>query len=130
MLVAWDASREAARALQQAMPFLRNAAQVEIAVFDTGSDNHLALDAGAADPVVYLERHGVKATLSVHKVERRRSRHRRHEVGEALLTVAADMQADLLVMGAYGHSRLRETILGGVTRTVFEAMTTPVLITH
>jgi nucleotide-binding universal stress UspA family protein len=55
---------------------------------------------------------------------------RRGDIGEALLSQAADLSADLLVMGAYGHSRLRETILGGVTRTVLQSMTIPVLMAH
>ena len=87
-------------------------------------------DAAAADPRPYLARHGVTAALSVHTVDGRRGAHRRHEVGDALLSLAAKVSADLLVMGAYGHSRVRETILGGVTRTVFEAMTLPVLMAH
>jgi len=55
---------------------------------------------------------------------------RRGDIGDALLSQAADLSADLLVMGAYGHSRLRETILGGVTRTVLHSMTIPVLMAH
>lgn len=126
VLVSWDASREAARALQLALPLLRGAAAVDIAVFDTGSGKRTADDAIAADPLPYLARHGIKAALALHKLDPRR----RNEVGEALLSLAADKAADLLVMGAYGHSRMRETILGGVTRTVFESMTLPVLMAH
>lgn len=130
VLVSWDASREAARALQLALPFLQRAEQVEIAVFEASSSNQVVADTSAADPRPYLARHGVRANLSVHVVDGKRGPHRRHEVGEALLSAGTDAGADLLVMGAYGHSRMRETILGGVTRTVFEAMTVPVLMAH
>lgn len=130
VLVSWDASKEAARALASALPLLARAEAVTIAVFDTRAGSALVADATAADPLPWLARHGIKATLSVHVVEGRRGAHRRHEVGDALLSLAADLGADVLVMGAYGHSRFRETILGGVTRTVFEAMTIPVLMAH
>jgi nucleotide-binding universal stress UspA family protein len=130
ILVSWDASKEAARALTAALPMLAQAEAVTIAVFDTGTDSAMVADALAADPVPMLARHGIKAELALHTVEARRGPHRRHEVGDALLSLADEVGADLLVMGAYGHSRFRETILGGVTRTVFDAMTIPVLMAH
>ena len=130
ILVSWDGGREAARALQLALPLLKDADQVSIAVFEVASSAHLADDALAADPRPWLARHGVQAELSVHAVEQHRMLNRRHEVGERLLSVALDRSADLLVMGAYGHSRFRESILGGVTKTVLEAMTLPVLMAH
>lgn len=130
VLVAWDASKEAARALLLALPFLRQAATVRIAVFDRAPGGRTVAEAAAADPLPFLARHGIAAELSVHALDGRRGRPRRHEVGDALLSLAADLSADLLVMGAYGHSRMRETILGGVTRTVFESMTIPVLMAH
>lgn len=130
ILVSWDASKEAARALAAALPLLARAGSVAIAVFNSGSDSAQVADALAADPVPWLARHGIKAELTLHTVESKRGPHRRHEVGEALLSLAAEAGADLLVMGAYGHSRFRETILGGVTRTVFDAMTIPVLMAH
>ena len=130
ILVSWDGGREAARALQLALPLLKTADQVSIAVFEVASSAHLADDALAADPRPWLARHGVKAELSVHAVEQHRMLNRRHEVGERLLSVAVDAAADLLVMGAYGHSRFRESILGGVTKTVLESMTLPVLMAH
>ena len=129
VLVSWDASREAARALQLAIPLMARADSVTIAVFDTRSGNRTVADASAADPVRYLARHGIEAALTVVPVEQKRG-HRRHEVGDALLTLASGRAADLLVMGAYGHSRFRETILGGATRTVLEGMTIPVLMAH
>jgi nucleotide-binding universal stress UspA family protein len=123
VLVAWDGGREAARALQLALPLLQMAEQVDIAVIDTGPD--AVAEARAADPLPYLERHGIKARMAVHALGGKR-----HAVGNALLRVAADGGADVLVMGAYGHSRMRETILGGVTRTIFEEMRLPVLMVH
>lgn len=130
VLVSWDGGREAARALQLALPMLQRAAQVSIAVFEVSSDEHTALDALAADPRPWLARHGVKADLSVYAVDHHLRLNRRHEVGERLLSLAADGGADLLVMGAHGHSRIRESLLGGVTRTVLESMTVPVLLAH
>ncbi len=127
VLVAWDASTEAARALLLALPLLRQAAAVKIAVFDHASGARASAAAAAADPLPWLARHGIEAGLSVHTLDGKRGR---HDVGEALLSLATDVSADLLVMGAYGHSRMRETILGGVTRTVFESMTIPVLMAH
>lgn len=130
VLAAWDASAEAARALLLALPLLRRAGTLRIAVFDHPSGARTVAEAAAADPRPWLARHGIQAELSVHALDGTRGRHRRHEVGDALLSLATDLSADLLVMGAYGHSRMRETILGGVTRTVFESMTIPVLMAH
>jgi nucleotide-binding universal stress UspA family protein len=130
ILVSWDGGREAARALQQALPLLKGAEQVLVAVFEVASAEHAVADALAADPRPWLARHGVKATLAVHAIEHQRRLNRRHEVGERLLSLASDVGADLLVMGAYGHSRFRESLLGGVTRTVLEAMTLPVFMAH
>lgn len=126
VLVCWDGGKEAARALAMALPLLKSAHQVRLAVFDPGGASRTAQDALAANPVEWLARHGVTAMLTVHKIDSRR----RHAVGEALLAKASEHAADLLVMGAYGHSRLRETILGGVTRTVLEEMALPVLMVH
>lgn len=130
VLVAWDASREAGRALQGALPLLLEAERVSIAVFDDGPGGHTMLDAGSADPLPFLARHGVRATLEVHAAGGWRARIGRDSIGEALLVQAADEGASLLVMGAYGHSRVRETILGSVTRTVLATMALPVLLEH
>ena len=130
ILVSWDGGREAARALQLALPLLQRADHVSIAVFEVASAAHTVEDALASDPRPWLARHGITAELTVHAVEQHRMLNRRHEVGERLLSVASEGGADLLVMGAYGHSRFRESILGGVTRTVLDAMTIPVLMAH
>ena len=130
ILVSWDGGREAARALQLALPLLKDADEVTIAVFEVTSAEHTVADALAADPRPWLARHGVKASLAVHAIDHQRRLNRRHEVGERLLSLAGEIHADLLVMGAYGHSRFRESLLGGVTRTVLESMNLPVLMAH
>lgn len=130
VLVAWDGGREAARAIQLALPLLKDADAVHIGIFEVPSAAHTVDDALAADPRPWLARHGIKADLALHAVDQHRMLNRRHEVGERLLAVAGETGADVLVMGAYGHSRFRESILGGVTKTVLESMTIPVLMAH
>lgn len=117
ILVAWNGSAEAARALNAALPFLRQAERVTVAAFRPA-------DEPAADPALlpYLKRHGVEATLL--------SESPGLAGGEPLLSLVADQAADLLVMGGYGRARLSELLLGGVTRTVLESMTVPVLMAH
>lgn len=129
VLVAWDASREAGRALAGALPILRQADVVELVVCEAESEEGVTRDVRMADPLPFLAHHGVKATLRVHAVAGG-GRFHRNVVGEALLSVAAARKFDLLVMGAYAHSRLRETFLGGVTRTVLARMNLPVLLEH
>lgn len=129
ILVAWDASREAGRALASAVPLLRQADLVELVVCATDPSGRVARDVQMADPLPYLARHGVRAALRHHTLAGGGLFHR-DVVGAALLSVAADDGFDLLVMGAYAHSRLRETFLGGVTRTVLAQMTLPVLLEH
>jgi len=99
-------------------------------VFELASDQQRLADAIAADPRPWLARHGIDAELAVHAVDHHLRLSRKNEVGERLLAVAADSGADMLVMGAYGHSRFREAVLGGVTRTVLEGMAIPVLMAH
>lgn len=130
VLVAWDGGREAARALQLALPLLKGADEVDIAVFEVTSDEQKVADALTADPRPWLARHGITASLAIHPVKHHLRLNRRHEVGERLLALATEGKADLLVMGAYGRSRLRESLVGGVTRTVLQGMTLPVLMGH
>lgn len=123
-LVAWDGSRAASRALTDALPLLRASAKVTVAVFQP---NHLNGTHGiepGADLARYLARHDV--TVEVQQKTCGAS----GDVGNALLSLAADGAADLLVMGAYGHQRWRELVLGGVTRRVLQSMTLPVLMAH
>ena len=118
VLVAWNGSVQAVRALGAALPFLRRADSVTVATFDTPDE-----PAGPDHDIVpYLKRHGVDAALVAGST--------RLDVGECLLSLVADRNADLLVMGGYGRTRLRELLLGGVTRTILRAMTVPVLLAH
>jgi nucleotide-binding universal stress UspA family protein len=123
VLVAWNASREAARALNDALPLLLNAKQVTVLAINPqrGVGGHG--DVPAADISLHLARHGLKAEAA-HTVARDIAD------GEALLSYAADIGADLIVAGAYGHSRARELVFGGVTRTLIAEMTAPVLFSH
>jgi len=125
VLVAWNGGREATRALTDAIPLLRAADQVRVMVFNpkkNGNGNGNGRLPGA-DIGLYLARHGIKVEVSVQSSED-------VDVGNQILSRVADLGVDLVVMGAYGHSRLREMILGGVTRTVIESMTAPVLMSH
>ncbi|MGH7063669.1 MAG: universal stress protein, partial [Stellaceae bacterium] len=123
VLVGWDASREATRAVSDAMPLLEAADQVTVLAIDPegGPSGHGELP--GADISLHLARHGVKAAIE-------RTVSADVPVGDVLLSRAADLGADLLVMGAYGHSRARELLLGGATRTVLSSMTLPVLMSH
>lgn len=123
ILVAWNAGREAARAVTDALPLLTRAMEVQVVAFDPergGADHG---EEPGADIGLYLTRHGVKVTVA-------RQVGAGLNVGEQILSRAADISADLIVMGAYGHSRTRELILGGATRTLLESMTVPVLMSH
>jgi nucleotide-binding universal stress UspA family protein len=118
-LVAWNGSLEAAKAVTAALPLLRRAGQATLAVFGDGAG--LGQQPGA-DIALYLARHDVKVEV-VHRPQP-------VDAGHAILSLAGDLGADLLVMGAYGHSRLREMVLGGATRTILASATLPVLMAH
>ncbi|MFL5266167.1 MAG: universal stress protein [Stellaceae bacterium] len=123
VVIAWNSAREAARAVHDAMPLLIAAEAVTVLTIDPreGPQGHGELP--GADISLHLARHGVKA-----QVERTVSADL--PVGEVLLSRLADLGADLLVMGAYGHSRMRELLLGGATRSLLQSMTVPVLMSH
>jgi nucleotide-binding universal stress UspA family protein len=123
VLIAWNASREAARATADAMPLLKSAEAVTVMAVDPQSDPHGQGDLPGADIALHLARHGVKAQIE-------RTVSAGVPIGETLLSRAADLDADLLVMGAYGHSRVRELLLGGATRSILASMTIPVLMSH
>jgi nucleotide-binding universal stress UspA family protein len=123
VLVAWNGSREAARAVADAMPLLAAATSVTLLAVDPQPEPGAEGGLPGADIAVHLARHGVKA-----QVERTVSSD--VPIGEVLLSRAADLGADLLVMGAYGHSRVRELLLGGATRSILASMTIPVLMAH
>lgn len=130
ILAAWNASREAGRALQDALPLLRRADSVTVAIIDAGAHPRDVGDPPGAEVLAWLERHGVLATLALAQGERPGLLKRPGNVGEQLLVLAAERDCDLLVMGAYGHSRMRETLLGGVTRSMLDAATLPLLMSH
>jgi nucleotide-binding universal stress UspA family protein len=120
VLLAWKPTREAARAVAGAMPLLQRARSVHIVGWSAGASEH---EADPPDLAGYLRAHGVEARLVVHAAAPA-------EVGEGLLSLAADVDADLLVMGCYGHSRALEWALGGASRTILRSMTLPVLMAH
>jgi len=124
VMLAWDASMEASRAVAGALPFLRRAELVQVAVFDPGSRGAAHGEQPGADIALYLARHGVAVEVSQQVTAER------IDTGNALLSAAADFNADMLVMGCYGHSRLREVLLGGVSHTIFRSMTLPTLMGH
>jgi nucleotide-binding universal stress UspA family protein len=123
VLLCWNASREAARAASDALPFLTAADQVIVLAVNpkTSGKGHGAEP--GADAAAWLARHGVKVTVQ-------RDVAPDADVGEVILSRAADHGADLIVMGIYGHSRLREMVLGGASRTLLGSMTVPVLMAH
>ena len=123
VLVAWNASRAATRAVNDAMPLLAGAETVTVLCVDPDEDRRAHGEVPGMDIAVHLARHGVKA-----RVETTMSGG--IGVGNTLLSRASDIGADLLVMGAYGHARVRELLLGGATRTILESMTLPVLMAH
>ena len=120
VLVAWDSGVSATRAVVNAIPLLKRADIVEVVVFNAEDRGDAHGDIPGADIALYLARHGIKVD-----VIRQRTR---IDVGNSLLSMAADLGSDMLVMGCYGHSRFREILLGGVTRTMLESMTIPVLM--
>jgi nucleotide-binding universal stress UspA family protein len=123
VLLCWNASREAARAAADAMPFLRSADEVIVLVIEPNGARLAHGQEPGADVATWLARHGVKVRVQ-HDIAPD------VDVGNAILSRAADYGADLIVMGIYGHSRLREMVLGGVSRTLLSSMTLPVLMSH
>ena len=117
VLVAWKETREAARAVSAALPWLKRAAQVHVVAYGARIEDSLrALER-------YLVAQGISAALHSGGAED-------SDMGNALLSRAVDLSADMLVMGSYGHSRAREWVLGGATRTILQSMTIPVLMAH
>jgi nucleotide-binding universal stress UspA family protein len=121
VLVCWDGGRTAARAIGDAIPFLTRANAVDVVIVATepGKGDEIS----GADMGRHLARHGLK-------VEVKRIVAPDIDVANAILSYAADSSADFMVMGGYGHSRLREFILGGATRRILQSMTVPVLMSH
>ena len=123
VLLCWNSSREAARAAADALPFLTAAEKVIVLVINpTASAEGHGAEPGA-DAAAWLTRHGVKVTVQ-------RDVAPDADVGSVILSRAADHDADLIVMGIYGHSRMREMVLGGASRTLLGSMTVPVFMSH
>ncbi|MGI9449441.1 MAG: universal stress protein [Geminicoccaceae bacterium] len=123
VMVAWNASREAARAVRDAMPLLERSQSVDLVIFRPNSSQSAHGELPGADIALHLTRHGID--VDVQQLDGTDI-----DVGNALLSHIADRGSDLLVMGGYGHSRLREFVLGGATRTILRSMTLPVLMAH
>jgi len=124
VLVAWDGSREAGMALRDALPLLARASVVTLLSLHKTDEAEDADTEALLIPqtIAWLQRHGIQATARQQAVC--------GSLADALLSSAARMEADLVVMGGYGHARLREFVLGGVTRQMLAAMNVPVLMTH
>jgi nucleotide-binding universal stress UspA family protein len=121
ILVAWDARVESSRAVREAVDMLKGAEDVRLVIVDPIEDEfHHGAEPGA-DAAAYLARHGVKVTVD-------RLPSANHSVADVLQQHAGDIAAELMVMGAYGHSRLRERIFGGVTKSMLEAQSLPVFM--
>ncbi len=121
VMVCWDGSRPAARAISDAMPLLDRSGRVELVI--VASERSKQEEIEGVDMGQHLARHGLDVV--VQRITRGGV-----DVADALLSHAADAGTDFIVMGGYGHSRLREFVLGGVTRSILRSMTVPVLMSH
>jgi nucleotide-binding universal stress UspA family protein len=123
VMVAWDGSREAARAVHDALPFLRRAKITTVVTVNGALDEPRPRIPGA-DIATLIARHGVNVEIKNIDADAGTS------AGDMLLSEASGLGADLLVMGAYGHARWQELVMGGATRTALQSMTLPVLMSH
>jgi nucleotide-binding universal stress UspA family protein len=119
ILVAWNGSAQAVRALRAALPFLARAREVRVASWGPHAP---AAPSSRLDVVAWLARHGVEATVELHPASA--------DVGDEIARAAARLAADLVVMGCYGHARLRERLFGGATRASLASLPVPVLMAH
>jgi nucleotide-binding universal stress UspA family protein len=119
IMVCWNGQREASRAVTGALPFLERADRVILLSIDAANSDDPTSAERAAE---WLGRHAVKATVQHDSASA--------DIGNVILSRAADASVDLIVMGLYGHSRMREFILGGASRTLLASMTVPLLIAH
>jgi nucleotide-binding universal stress UspA family protein len=120
IMACWDGSHNAARAIADALPFLKRGKTIEIVMVASGGSKTDELP--GADLGEHLARHDLKVEVKRLVAD--------IDVANTILSYAADSAADFIVMGGYGHSRLREFVLGGVTRGILESMTVPVLMSH
>lgn len=123
VLVAWNGKRESTRAIFDALPMLKAAADVKVLAVETGRSGE-GIDFPGAEIAAALARHGVKVEAARTVLESGAS------IGDELLNRLSDEGRDLLVMGCYGHSRMHEFVFGGVTRDILANMTAPVLLSH
>jgi nucleotide-binding universal stress UspA family protein len=123
VLVAWDGGHEASRAIADALPLLERARKVNVLAVNADEDSSVGDAPAAARLVAWLSQHGVDVSV-VHQQSAD------VRVGEWLLSQVTESGCDLVVMGGYAHSRVREAVLGGVTRSMLQAMTVPVLMSH
>ena len=123
VLVAWDGGRESVRALADALPLLKDAQSVRVVTVEETADATRIRRPTLDDAVRFLHDHGIKA-------EGERLARGGIKASDALLAYLADRGCDLLVAGAYGHGRLRELLMGGVTRDLLDHATVPVLMSH
>ena len=119
VLIGWNATPQAARAVTAALPWLSSAHRVHVLEADDPAPH----DPGKLDIAQYLQFHGIVLALHRHRASSA-------DAGDALLSFESEVGADLLVMGCYGHSRARELMLGGASRSVLKSMTLPVLMAH
>ena len=122
IVVAWDASMTATRAIMNALPLLKRSSRTDIVIFNSTVNPETHGEQPGADIALYLSRHGINVNVIC--------RDTRVNDGEALLSYCADETMDLIIMGGYGHTRFREMVLGGATREILLSMTIPVLMSH
>lgn len=123
VVVAWTPGRESVRALNDAIPLMQEAKKVKVVAINPKKKDKHAATVTVDQAAAHLARHGIKAESDQFST-------RGVDEGNLILNCLSDERADLLVMGAYGHHRFRELILGGVTQKIFDHMTTPVLMSH
>jgi nucleotide-binding universal stress UspA family protein len=124
VLLCWDGSREAARALADAAPLLQGASHVVVLTMDEGSATRNVESIPFEDLATYCVAHGIPAPDHVRRDIKGVG------VGSTILNAAADYSADLIVMGAYGHSKFREWAMGGATASILKSMTVPIMFSH
>lgn len=124
VLLCWDGSREAARALADAAPLLRGASHVVVLTMDEGAATRNVESIPFEDLATYCVAHGIPAPDHVRRDIKGVG------VGSTILNAAADYSADLIVMGAYGHSKFREWAMGGATASILKSMTVPIMFSH
>ncbi|MGV3653477.1 MAG: universal stress protein, partial [Noviherbaspirillum sp.] len=129
ILVAWNASAEAMRAVRGALPLLARAEMVHVAVYNAAARREAHGEQPGADLALYLARHGIAVQVQERDTDIK-CQASDAEIMDALLSLTADLDGEMLVMGCYGHSRFREILLGGATRAILQSMTVPVLMAH